>query len=206
MRRVAPNLPVSPVMLRHFAVVTLVATAGLAMFASGENSSALAEAQRAAQARGGGAWGTSPRKTSENKTATTVNGMHVAAGTRLERNGGAGYEPEGPRIEQEVQGDIRNIDPEYRALLPGSLGPGAQAGAASAQAVAAQAPIQRDRNGIPLPPGASGQAKPSASAKPLPPRRATSQDIERMMEASRLRSSTGKAGADSEGSFTPAES
>ena len=84
MRRVAPNLPVSPVMLRHFAVVTLVATAGLAMFASGENSSALAEAQRAAQARGGGAWGTSPRKPSENKTATTVNGMHVAAGTRLE--------------------------------------------------------------------------------------------------------------------------
>jgi hypothetical protein len=41
MRRPAPALPVSPQMLRHFAVVTLVITASVAMFANGEGQEAV---------------------------------------------------------------------------------------------------------------------------------------------------------------------
>ena len=43
MRRAAPVIPVSSRLFRHFAVVTVVITAGLAMFASGENREVVTE-------------------------------------------------------------------------------------------------------------------------------------------------------------------
>ena len=41
MRRAAPPLPISPKLLKHFAVVTLVLTACIAMFADGESREAI---------------------------------------------------------------------------------------------------------------------------------------------------------------------
>ena len=194
MRRAAPTLPVTPTMLRHFAVVTLLATAGLAMFANGENTSALREAQKAQRARSSGTWGTSPQKPAEAAGPRTAGGLNLASGTRLQQNGGYD-EPEDYRVAQEVQGDIRNLNPEYRTLPPGALGGGSGGSGASAALAAAPPVIKRDPSGIPVPPVRAGQGNPPGNARPAPPRQASTQDIDKMMEASRARSAAGNGPA-----------
>ncbi len=194
MRRAAPTLPVTPTMLRHFAVVTVLATAALAMFASGENTSALREAQKAQRARSSGTWGTSPQKPAEAAGPRTAGGLHLASGTRLQQNGGFD-EPEDFRATQEVQGDIRNLDPEYRTLPPGALGGPSGGSGASAALAAAPPVIKRDPSGIPLPPIRADQGNPPGNVRPAPPRQATKRDIDQMMEASRARSAKGNGPA-----------
>jgi hypothetical protein len=194
MRRAAPTLPVTPTMLRHFAVVTLLATASLAMFASGENKSALLEAQKAQSARGGGTWGTSPQKRADAAAPRTAGGLQLASGTRLQQSNNYD-EPEDIRSGQEVLGDVRNLDPQYRTLPQGSLaGPSGVSGASAALA-AAPPVIKRDPSGIPVPPMRAGQGNPPSNARPAPPRQATKEDIDRMMEASRARAAKGNGPA-----------
>lgn len=195
MRRAPPTLPVNPAMLRHFAVLTVVATVCLAMFASGENASALREAQAAKRARSSGAWGTAPAAPAPAKGEREVNGMKLASGTRLNQNSNYEHEPEVYRTEQEAQGNIRNLDPQYRSLPPGSVGVPGIAAAAGTPAAA----IKRDPAGVPLAPIGSGQAKVPGNAKLQPPRQANTQDIERMMEASRSRSTRGSASSEGGG-------
>ncbi len=190
MRRAAPTLPVTPAMLRHFVVITLAATAGLAMFAHGENTGAMIEAQKASRARSSGAWGTTPKQADQAKAPTSVNGMNVAPGTKLQSGGGSSDDYEAEKTIQSGEGNIRYLSPEYSSLEPGSL---AQADAGPGQTPAAPAQIQRDSKGVPLPPGSTLRGQPP-SANRQPPRRATVEEIQRMMEASRLRGAGNRPG------------
>jgi hypothetical protein len=51
MRRVAPSLPISPKLLKHFAAATVALTACLAIFADGSASEAVAEQVKANEAK-----------------------------------------------------------------------------------------------------------------------------------------------------------
>lgn len=188
MRRIAPTLPVTPTMLRHFVAITVMATAGLAMFANGENTGAIIEAQKAARQNGGGAWSKTPRNSNPTKQPATVNGMKLAPGTRLQNNSGDDYE-----IGRSGEGNIRYLSPEYNSLDPVSPAAGAAGGGGQAIALAAPAPIQRDAKGIPLPPGSALQGQPPGASRP-PPRKPTAEEVHRMMEASRLRGLGNNAG------------
>lgn len=178
-------------MLRHFAVLTVVATVCLAMFASGENASALRDAQEAKRARSSGAWGTTPAAPPAAKGERTVNGLKVAGGTRLNQNGSYEQEPEIYRQEQEIQGDVRNLNPEFRNLPPSPLLQGAQGGMGTAPLAAVPPQIKRDPSGIPIPPGATGQGRQPANVRPARPRPPSADEIDRMMEESLQRSATG---------------
>ncbi len=194
MRRAAPTLPVTPAMLRHFAAVTLVATVCLAVFANGENNAATPGAKPVAEATEesgggisamfGGAEEAALKKAREGDGKRSVNGMNLASGTRLDQGG---YnEPEEYRAQMEVQGDIRNLNPEYRNMVVGSPPPLADP---RTQLAAAPAPIKRDRSGIPIPPQRAGQP---GNASAGPPRAPSANDIERMMEGSKARAAAGK--------------
>lgn len=198
MRRAAPTLPITPGMIRHFAVVTLVATVGLAMFAHGENTAAEPKAKQGQPAEGGGVMsamfgGAEEAALKQAREATrnrNIHGMNVAAGTRLEQGGGYDPDPEIHRNEAEATGDIRNLYPELHSLPPGSVGMEAQGGPGQAAMPGVPAPIQRDPSGIPVPGLKVGAGQP-AKARPQAPRQASEQDVERMLEASRARSAKG---------------
>lgn len=194
MRRAAPTLPVTPAMIRHFAVVTLVATVCLAIFASGENASALKEAQEAKRARTSGIWGTTPRKADEASGQRAVNGMNVAAGTKLDHGGEYDPDPEMPRFEQQDWGDIRNLDPDLQSLAPGSVGLAAKDGLGQAPMPGGPAPMLRDPSGIPIPGQRTGAGQ-LIQTRAKAPRKASEEEVRRMLEASQARSSKGNGSA-----------
>ncbi len=80
MRRVAPASALSPKVLRHFAVLTLFITGGLAMFANGENQSVVAEQIQKRQMQNEALRASSQRATQH---TVVIDGLRVAPGTRL---------------------------------------------------------------------------------------------------------------------------
>ena len=198
MRQPTPTLPVTTKMLRHFAVVTVAITACIGIFAQGENAEVAAGPKQAAAApaeSGGGFldFGGAERAalTGANKGPQEVNGMKLASGTRLnsggdDGGGGGGSDGSGPG---EATGSVQYTPPLMR---PGQSGPAFQAGAApqgnELAPRAAPPPIPKDANGVPAPGAAVAASKIIQAAKPQPPRKATQQDIDRMMAASSQRS------------------
>jgi hypothetical protein len=82
MRRAAPTIPVTPVMLRHFAVVTVAITGCIAMFADGENREFIEDQLKARQAKTM-AMRADAQKGSKLKT---VGGLRIAKGTKLDNS------------------------------------------------------------------------------------------------------------------------
>lgn len=80
MRRAAPPSALSPAVLRHIAVLTLVITGGLAMFASGENQAYLAEQVRQRQMQ---TEALRAQRENASKRTVVVDGLRLAPGTRL---------------------------------------------------------------------------------------------------------------------------
>lgn len=167
MRRAASTLPVTPAMLRHFAVLTAVATACLAMFASGENGSAgqaVIKAHDAAKARSLNA---QPGAMGSGKIVVReIGGLKLAPGTRLDRQQ-ADFEPE--ITNRAMEGDIRNAG--MAMTRPAEFvgpGPGSK-------------PVEmvRDAAGIPAPAVTASLKRPPGSSPP--PRRPSRQEYERMM-------------------------
>lgn len=192
MRQPTPTLPITAKMLRHFAVVTLAITACIGVFAQGENAKLAAQPKQGAAQESGDFGGANRALLSGgDKAPREVNGMKLASGTRLDTGGGSDVGDTPARVVDGI-GYIQNSQP---AMRPGSeaFSPGIPAVADLAPPEAA-VPIPKDANGVPAP-GAAGTAlMPAKADKPKPPRRATQQDIDRMMAASSQRS--GKATTD----------
>ena len=195
MRQPTPTLPVTAKMLRHFAIVTVAITACIGIFANGENAEVTAKPAQAAapQSEGGGFmdFGGAERAAlaGGNKGPKEVNGIKLASGTRLnaggdggDGGGGGGVGGGGGEGTGYIQGRSR-ISSEDPALRPMA--------AAEVNGFAPPAgppPIPKDANGVPAPGAAVTAVNPARSVKPQPPRRATQQDIDRMMAASSQRS------------------
>lgn len=184
MRQPTPTLPITSKMLRHFAVVTVAITACIGIFAQGENAEVAAKPAQAA----------APQESGGGKPTREVNGIKLASGTKLnpgggdDSGGGGGGGGEGSGYIQSPQSAIR----------PTAYGPAAnQPEAIDSNGYAAQAtlaPVPKDANGVPAPGAAISTVNPARPGKPKPPRRATAQEIERMMAASSRR--TGRATTD----------
>lgn len=163
-------------MLRHFAALTAVATACLAIFASGENSNAL---QAASQVNNPGKAGDASVLAGQlakgRREVREIGGLRLAQGTRLGYQQQPDYDVEknlGP-----TEGHIQYDDP-------------ASANAADLAAAApSPAPVEmvRDPSGIPAPGTTTALKRPPAGRQQAP-RRATRQDYERMIAESERRS------------------
>lgn len=201
MRRAAPSVPVTPAMLRHFAAITIVATVCLAMFAHGENTSAKAEGpkgEQAAQGESGGALSAmfggaeeaALKKAREENGKRTVNGIQIGSKTRLEQGPPPEPEPESYRPEWD-SGNISNLNSGGQgqfAVSGGVAGPGITG---QSLPPGVPAPIVRDPKGIPIPPSIVRKSQPPNAARAAPaPRRLSEAEVEGIMEASRIRSST----------------
>ena len=176
-------------MLRHFAIVTVAITACIGIFANGENAEVTAKPAQAAtpESEGGGFldFGGAERAAlaGGNKGPKEVNGIKLASGTRLNAGGdggdGGGGGGEGTGY---IQGRSRILseDPALRPM--------AAAEVTGFAPPVGPPPIPKDANGVPAPGASVTAVNPARSGKPQPPRRATQQDIERMMAASSQRS------------------
>ena len=188
MRQPTPTLPVTSKMLRHFAVVTVAITACIGIFAQGENDKVAA---RPAQAESPGSnWGgaESAALAGGNKQPGEVNGIKLASGTKLNTGGGNG-DGDGGGGSGEGSGYIQSAPPAMRSATDR---PGARMSATAETnglaPPAAAPPIPKDANGVPAPGAAISPTNSAKPGKPQPPRKATQQDIERMMAASSQRS------------------
>jgi hypothetical protein len=169
-----PDLPVTPAMLRHFSVVTIAATACLAMFASGENSAAR-------QGDSAIAAGTEKAALAQAKTEKPreIGGLRIAKGTDLRSADDEDYRD---RIEEPVVGDIRYVDPSFGAPRT------PETPALAAGPTAGMDPqVVRDPTGVPL--LGAVQRRPGQRVAP-PPRAPTQAEYDRMVAATRLRSGT----------------
>ncbi len=185
MRRTTPQLPVTPAMLRHFAILTGVATLCLAMFATGENADGAAGKAQVASGEGGmmsamlGAEERALKGNQAQKPAKVVNGLTIGAGRRPVNDGGSGDEGEPDRQEAGGQGDIRNFYPQQGQPSSGvvaSVEPGLQTAA-----------MVKDAAGVPAP-AANAASRPRAGlGRTQAPRQATPQDYDRMMAESQRR-------------------
>ena len=173
MRRALQPPALSPAVLRHFAVLTLVITGGLAMFASGENQEYLAEQVRQRQMQT-----EALRAQREKATQRTVvvDGLRLAPGTRL---GNPDVGDAGPPIINTVP-----AAPVYSADFPPPpnvnvstvrIGPDGLARDAAGMVIPLPAMNMRTR-------GKPGQPRPRASG--LPP---SEQEVNAMIEASARR-------------------
>jgi hypothetical protein len=192
MRRAAPVIPVSSRLFRHFAVVTVVITAGLAMFANGENREAVAEtiAKREAKnvarqaeydKRGNDRRLVSSRPAQAGGDASVDFGGPSEVVGSWEGGGGSdgsGYDPSGASESDTSSRDFAWADsggdgppsferPPMLGEAGGPAGPGGPGGPRSDQAK-----------------GPSGKS-PAAARKPARP---TRQQLEAMLAASRARS------------------
>ena len=187
-------------MLRHFAIVTVAITACIGIFANGENAEVTAKPAQAAtpESEGGGVLDFCGAERAAlaggNKGPKEVNGIKLASGTRLnaggdggdgggggggDGSGGGGGGGEGTGY---IQGRSRILseDPALRPM--------AAAEVTGFAPPVGPPPIPKDANGVPAPGASVTAVNPARSGKPQPPRRATQQDIERMMAASSQRS------------------
>lgn len=112
MRRPAPDLPITPAMLRHFAILTVAITGCIAMFADGENRQQVMQklAERQAQ--------NEALRIEKQKAASRtamVGGLVVGKGTRLQDDSaGSGGESSAQRV------GTGSIDPDRpSAFTPG---------------------------------------------------------------------------------------
>lgn len=172
MRRAAPPSALSPAVLRHFAVLTLVITGGLAMFASGENRAYLAEQvhQRQMQTEALRA-----QREKASQRTVVVDGLRLAPGTRL---GNPDVGEEGLQISNTVpSAPVYSADfPPPANLTPSTVKIGPDG-------------LARDPRGmvIPLPAanmrmrGKPGQAQPRVQTPP------SEQEVNAMIEASAMR-------------------
>jgi hypothetical protein len=169
MRQPTPTIPVTSKMLRHFAVVTVAITACIGIFAQGENAEVAAKPAQAAAA---------PEESG--------GGMFDFGGGGDGGGGGGGGEG---------SGFIQSAPPTMRST---PYGPAARISAADEgngyTPPTNQLPIPKDTNGVPAPGAAVTAVNPARPGKPQPPRKASQQDIDRMMAASSQRS--GRATAD----------
>ena len=195
MRQPTPSLPVTSKMLRHFAIVTVAITACIGIFAQGENAEVAAKpAQVAAPESGGGFldFGGAERAAlaGGHKGPHEVNGIKLASGTRLNTGGDGGGDGVGDGGGGgERSGSIQSAPSTVRTS---SDDPALRLTAAAERngfaPPAGPPPIPKDANGVPAPGAAVTSVNPAKPAKPQPPRKATHQDIERMMAASSQRS------------------
>ena len=192
-----PTMPVTAKMLRHFAALTVAITACIGIFAHGENAELAAKPkQEAGSAESGGSFmdfGAAERNalTNGGKDHREVNGIKLASGTRLNTGGedfggggggggggsgeGTGYMPDARPATRPAQ-----VGPTFQ-------GPGlAQGSSPAGQAAPPTNPA--NPNGIPAPGAATTSGRSAGVSKPPQPRKPAQQDIERMLEASRLRS------------------
>lgn len=178
MRRASPSLPVTPGMLRHFAVLTLVITSCIGIFASGENHE-LAQQQVQAQARPA-----KSKQTNADQPAPpqVIGGLNIAAGTRIGAAAGGGdYVESG----SEVTGDSGGGGGGSSDVPSGGDTVGGYA-----QAVAGQ-PMIPPPGTLPPPPGGpqgTGTNQRGGPPRSQPPRAPTGEELERMLAASRQRS------------------
>jgi hypothetical protein len=194
MRQPTTTLPITPKMLRHFAVVTFAITACLGIFANGENSKVSAKSMNemahnsGAFSNGFGSSKRDPLAGSGNRESRNVNGIKLATGTKLisggEDDGGVSSSQSGDSF-----GTIQNDPLPVRPPSAGSPA-GASAGYLG-NGFAAQPgshPIPKDELGVPAPGAATSSSNLLRRSQPQPPRKATQQEIEKMMAASRQRS------------------
>jgi hypothetical protein len=186
-------------MLRHFAVVTIAITACIGIFAQGENSEVAAKpAQAAAPEESGGGmfdFGGAERAAlaGGDKQPREVNGIKLASGTKLNAGGddwggGDGVGDGGGNF-GEGSGSIQYSQPAMRAPATGPATRLPEEVAKEGLAPPASAPpIPKDANGVPAPGAAVTTFNPARPGKTQPPRKATQQDIDRMMAASIKRS------------------
>lgn len=184
-------------MLRHFAVLTIVITVCIAIFAEGEKGdTTAAKPQAAAQSSGGamsamlgGAEEAALKQSRENKPGKEVSGLRLGLGTRLGDNSS---QPDEGRQEfnAPVMGDVQYSEPDHHVALD------ANGRLAEAAPVAQPPPMVKDGNGVPAPAVTSAIGKLARPGKQPPPRRSTKADFDRMMANSAARS--GKASTDAE--------
>lgn len=181
-------------MLRHFAAVTVAITACIGIFASGENAQVAAKpTHEVAQESGGFSFdfGGAERAAlmgGGNKEPRNVNGINLASGTNLNSGGGddGGGSSSGS---SDSGGYIQSSQPTMRPPSAGSaMGASAETQRDGLAAQADPPSIPKDTLGVPAPGAATAANNPSKPSKPLPPRKASQQDIERMMAASSRRS------------------
>lgn len=182
MRRATPSLPVTPAMFRHFAVLTIVITSCIGIFASGENRE-LVQQQIEAQSRPAKA---NPAKPGQAAAPKVIGGLNIAAGTRLGSAAGGG----GDYVESgsEVSGGGGGSGSGSSDVVGSSAV--ASGYAAPTQAPAIQPTIPTSGT-APPPPGSPLGTKTNMRGGPLkaqPLRQPTGEEIERMMAASRERS------------------
>lgn len=174
MRRVAPTIPVSPDMLRHFAALTLVITAGLAMFASGEGQQVIAEQVQQRELR---TQQVRMDRQEAQQQAVVVDGLRLAPGTRL---GAADVDT--PHFDTEgLSGPMQTS--AYRAAAPAGAGPGASGPQG----------LVLDANGTVIPPPAGQmrqRPKPGQPQAARAPRRLTQEDVDAIEAASAARAGT----------------
>lgn len=176
MRRATPTMPVTPVMLRHFAVLTLVITSCIGIFASGENRES-AEQQLKPRTSNSAA---SQAKSAPANPPKIIGGLIIGAGTRLGPSPDAGgyFDSEGGG------GSGSGETSPYQGSETGNVTPmGPPPGLQSPHlATASQGP----------PPGV-GRNQRKGRPNPPPLRQPTAQELDRMMAASRERSGGVKA-------------
>ena len=177
MRRATPSMPVTPVMLRHFAVLTLVITSCIAIFASGENREFVDQQIRAKSTKNAAA----PAQVGQASQPKVIGGLNIAPGTQLGgAAGGGGY----------VETDVQAGDETGGDGGGGSSGEVAGGGESAVFRPTGGSPMAGPMAGVPPgsfpPPGAGPQRRGPPNAQPQ--RKPTAQEIERMMAAARARS------------------
>lgn len=191
MRQTTPTLPISPKMLRHFAVVTVVVTSMLGIFAQGENTKVAESAAGSAPASSGGGsfleFGGAEKAALAGpaKEAGQVGGMQLAKGTSLQADDGGGGGDGGGGSSESVTGSIQLAPPAPRRII---FGPGVHPPADTPSPADGPPPMPKDAHGVPAPGIAIPGVGAGAGAKPQAPRRPTAQDIQRVLAASGQRS------------------
>ena len=190
MRRTTPTQPVTPAMLRHFAVLTVVITSCLAIFAQGENNS-LEEARRAVASKNGSAGAFSvngaAKQAQERKALREIGGLKIAADTKI----GGGF-----RADAVIEREAASSDGGGSGSGSGSGDTGNNTDANSSPAAVAGQPMMPPPGSNPVqlspgPPGMPPGVGPNQRRGPptaQPPRKPTAQEIDRMIAAARERS------------------
>lgn len=172
---------VSPKLFRHFAVITVVITSGLAMFANGENREALAETIKAQQAKN------SARHAEQGKPGTSRSiGKSKQAQAAAQNN--VPVDDGGPPPVSAGGGGSSDMDSAWSGGASGFGGPGE-----TATGDDAMGPIGPAGSG---PQGVTG--RPGGPKTNKPPRRPSQQQVEAMLAASRARASDGRVASDEE--------
>ncbi len=177
MRRAVPTIPVTPGMLRHFAVLTVAITGCLAMFADGENRQLVEDKLKARQAQNQAL----RAQAEKGATLRTVGGLKIAKGTRVDHSGdsapNSGSAPDGGGT----------IDPSgrYAQMNP----PPAAGPAYGANPAYSGQPGPATEYG----PRAGNPEFYSRKPKAPPARTPSQEEIDAMMAASRARSGSGGA-------------